>query len=207
MVQGLNSTYQDEVMSKISHALFHRQIDVENTLIEQVLRQRDQKFDIWGWKFPAHIFEKLHEKTRNPHVIPIFRDPVAIATRESVSQAYNVEACFDRALQQIATLGKFLSSTPYPCLAVSYERGMAKKAELVDALAEFAGTGASQAARRHAARRAQPGSPQYLDETRASTIEGTLDRVDSRIAGWLRYPHEVNSTGSLHHSHRRHSDL
>jgi hypothetical protein len=192
MGQGLNSTYQDDAMSNISRGLFHGQIDINDPRIEQFLRQRDQEFNIWGWKFPQHIFEILYAKARNPHVIAIFRDPVAIATRESVSQGYSLEPCFERALEQIANLGEFISSTSYPCLMVSYERGLAKKAELVDALVDFAGIAVSKATRREAARRAQPGSAGYLDDTRASSIEGTLDRVDSSIAGWLRYPHQVN---------------
>jgi len=189
MGQGLTSTYQDAAMSDISRALFHGQIDINNPLIEQVLRQRDQRFNVWGWKFPTHLFEELYAKTRNPHVIAIFRDPVAIATRESVSNGYNLEACLQRALEQIANLGGFLTSTVYPCLAVSYERGLMNKAELVDQLVDFAGITASPAVRQEAAQRAQPGSTQYLDETRATDIEGRLDRVDTRIAGWLRYPH------------------
>jgi hypothetical protein len=192
MGQGLNSTYQDDAMSNISRGLFHGQIDINDPRIEQLLRQRDQEFNIWGWKFPQHIFETLYARARNPHVIAIFRDPVAIATRESVSQGYSVESCFERALEQITKLGEFISSIPYPCLTVSYERGLMKKTELVDALVDFAGIAASKATRREAARRAQPGSAGYLNDTRASTIEGTLDRVDSNIAGWLRYPHQVN---------------
>jgi hypothetical protein len=192
MGQGFNSTYQDDAMNQISRALFHGHIDINNPVIEQVLRQRDHRFAIWGWKFPTHVFETIYEKARNPHVIVVFRDPVAIATRESVSQAYNVEPCFQRALEQIANLGRFVSSTAYPCLGVSYERGLIRKAELVDELVEFAGITASKDLRQHAAQRAQPGSIQYLNDTQASTIEGALDRVDTRIAGWLRYPHQGN---------------
>lgn len=192
MGEGLASTCQDSAMNDISRALFTGDIDVDDPAIEQLLRRRDRQFAVWGWKFPTQVFDKLYAKARNPHVIVVFRDPVAIATRESVAHGYRIEPCFQRALEQIASLGSFMFSTPYPCLGVSYERGLARTVELVDALADFAGIAASQGLQRQAAQRAKPGSSSYVMETRANNIEGTLDRVDHRIAGWLRYPHQVN---------------
>lgn len=190
MGQALDSTYQDAAMSEISRALFDGRIDADHPAIEQVLRSRDRQFDVWGWKFPEHLFEKLYVKARSPHVIVVFRDPVAIATRESVSRGYNVEACLERALRQLSTFGQFVLATPYPCLGVSYERGITRKAELVDALADFAGIKAAQEVRQKAASRAQPGSSRYLSDTRANDIEGNIDCVDAHIEGWLRYPHQ-----------------
>ena len=192
MGQGLDSTYQDGAMNGICRALFDGQITIAHPVIEQVLRHRDRQFAVWGWKFPTHIFEQLYDKTRHPHVIAVFRDPVAIATRESVSHGYNVVACLPRALEQISNLTRFVLETRHPCLSLSYERGLARKDELVDALLDFAGITASPAARRQAAQRAQPGSARYLDETKARTVEGTIDGVDRRITGWLRYPHQIN---------------
>lgn len=189
MGEGLGSTYQDEAMSAISRALFDGEIDISAPAIGDVLRRRDRLFPVWGWKFTNHLFEALYAKTRNPHLVAVFRDPLAIATRESVSQGYAVAPCLERALQQIAAFGQFVLSTPYPCLAVSYERGLQRKSELVDALLDFAGIDAPSELRERAAQWAQPGSPEYLQETRAPEVEGMIDEVGSEAKGWLRYPH------------------
>ena len=158
MGEGLDSTFQDAALGEISRALFDRRIDIGHPAIEQVLRSRDRQFAVWGWKFPERIFAELYDRARNPHVVAVFRDPVAIATRESLSGGYNLQTCFERASQQLAALGQFTLTTPHPCLAVSYERGLANKAGLVDALAEFAGIEAGLDLRRNAVRRAEPGS-------------------------------------------------
>ena len=189
MGEALNSTYQDRMMNEISRGLFHGNIDINHPAIEEILRQRDSRFDIWGWKFTNHLFPQLYAKTRNPHFIVVFRDPVAIATREAISYGYNADACLERALDQISDFGRFALSTTHPCLSVSYERGLARKAELIDALVKFAGIVAPRNIRQQAARGAQQGSDQYLRDTQARDIEGRLDNVGSRIAGWLRYPH------------------
>lgn len=188
--EGLGSTFQDAALSEISRALFDRRIDIGHPAIEQVLRSRDRQFAVWGWKFPERFFPELYDRARNPHVVAVFRDPVAIATRESLSGGYNLQASFERASQQLSALHAFVLATPHPCLAVSYERGLAKKAELVDALAAFAGIDAAPDRRRNAVQRAEPGSSAYLADTRAADVEGHIDCVDAQIAGWLRCPHE-----------------
>lgn len=192
MGEALSGTYQDRAMDEISRALFHRQIDIAHPAIERVLRQRDRQFAVWGWKFPTHVFEALYARTRNPHLIVTFRDPLAIATREATSHGYNIAPCLERALAQTADFGSFVLATALPCLSISYERGLARRAELVEALVDFAGITAPPSARQDAARRARPGSARYLAASRAFAIEGTIERVDTRIGGWLRYPHEGN---------------
>ena len=189
MGERLGSTCQDAVMSEISRALFHGRADISHPGIEEVLRRRDRLFAVWGWKFTDHLFEPLYAKTRNPHLILVFRDPVAIATRESVSQGRAVLSSFRRALDQLANFGHLLASTAYPCLAVSYERALKRTPELVEGLLDFAGTGASPQARERALEWAQPGSPEYLRETRAPDVEGMIDEVGAHIEGWLRWPH------------------
>ena len=189
MGEGLGSTCQDAAMSEISRALFHGRIDISHPRIEEVLRGRDRLFTVWGWKFTDHLFEALYAKTRNPHLILVFRDPVAIATRESVLQGRSVVSSFRRAVGQLADFGHLLASTAYPCLAVSYERALKRKPELVDALLDFAGTSAAPQARERASALAQPGSLDYLRETRAPDVEGMIDEVGAHIEGWLRCPH------------------
>jgi hypothetical protein len=190
MGERLGSTCQDAAMSEISRALFHRRIDISHPRIEEVLRTRDRQFPAWGWKFTDHLFEPLYAKTRNPHLILVFRDPVAIATRESVSQGRAVLASFRRAVKQLTDFGDLLASTAYPCLAISYERGLQRKPELLDALLDFAGTGASPQARERALASAQPGSLEYLRESSAPDLEGMIDEVGAHIQGWLRCPHQ-----------------
>jgi hypothetical protein len=191
MGENLNSTCQDSVMAEISRALFQGGIEIGDPIIQQVLRGRDRLFRVWGWKFPTHVFANLYTKARNPHLIVVFRDPVAIAARESISRGVSMLASFRRAQQQLAGFGNFVLSTAHPCLAVSFERGLARRHELVDELAGFAGIAPSSRARHDAAEQARPGTARYLDETRARTIEGAIDHVGRRIAGWLRYPLEA----------------
>lgn len=192
MGDRLGSTYQDYYFSQISRSLFHKKISIEDPRILDFIRKRNQKYRTWGWKFPSHVFGALYEKVRNPHIIAVFRDPVAIATRESVSEMVNTSRSFLRSMEQMSNISQYLLSCSYPCMFISYERALEQKAELVDALVAFSGESVPPQARLAAIDRAQPGSAAYIRETRARNVEGVIDRVDVEIAGWLRYPRQPN---------------
>ncbi len=190
MGEGLGATCQDAALSQVSRALFAAEIGPDHPAIAELMRRRDRQFEVWGWKFPGQILPELYRQARNPHFVLVFRDPVAIATREARSQALETFPCFERASAQITALSAFAAAADEPCLIVSYERAMADKTGLADALAEFAGLVVAPEVKARAVERAQPGTAAYLDDTRPAAVEGIIDGVDKHIAGWLRRPHD-----------------
>lgn len=109
----------------------------------EAIKLRNSSHSVWGWKFPkAFLSLPLYlEHLRNPHLIVVFRDPVATALGHhkwsgvgivkptqfqlSEAQAYN-----SMNLTHALTSGM-------PVLLISYEKWLAHTAAGIDELAKF----------------------------------------------------------------------
>ena len=85
----------------------------------------------WGWKYPGTVLWLLEtgllEEVRNPHVITIFRDPLAIWQRETSvglkpTNFQNANQGFRYAAVQVEMLVGCSTTLKSPQLVVSYER-------------------------------------------------------------------------------------
>jgi len=109
----------------------------------EAIKLRNSSHSVWGWKFPKAFLDLplYFEHLRNPHLIVVFRDPVATAMGHhkwsgvgivkptqfqlSEAQAYN-----SMNLNHALTSG-------VPVLLISYEKWLANTAEGIDELAHF----------------------------------------------------------------------
>ena len=64
-------------------ASFRRDVPLENMIA--TVQQRNEKYDVWGWKMPNSIYyvEELLPHLRNPHFVAIFRNPFSISRSSS----------------------------------------------------------------------------------------------------------------------------
>ena len=109
----------------------------------EAIKLRNSSHSVWGWKFPKAFLDLplYFEHIRNPHLIVVFRDPVAAAMGHhrwsgvgiikpthfllSEAQAFN-------SLNLTHTL-----TSGVPVLLISYEKWLLNTAEGIDELADF----------------------------------------------------------------------
>src|SRR6185312_16242886 len=61
--------------------------------LQQVIARRNAAHAVWGFKLPnLHAFLRTEELAlfRSPHLILVFRDPVAVTVRSAISERYQV---------------------------------------------------------------------------------------------------------------------
>src|SRR5690606_32319403 len=99
------------------------------------------KYPIWGWKRPAS-FDHLSwvlPLIRNPHLIFMFRDPLAIAMRNNISMDSNLLKSLKESNETYARIIQFLGQTKVLSLLVSYEKSLLKKERFLQDTATFLG--------------------------------------------------------------------
>ncbi|CAA0110906.1 Uncharacterised protein [Halioglobus japonicus] len=102
------------------------------------LKERNETKDIWGWKFPRVIayLPYLRDLLVNPHLILVFRDPVATASRQILSGKPEVKAI--EAVQQLQQRNmELVKNWEVPTLLVSYEKSVRHPEQFVADLCSF----------------------------------------------------------------------
>ena len=131
--------------------------------LETVIRDYDSH-DIWAFKRPR-VFRQLDRCLhlfRNPRLVVMSRDPVAVAIRNNVSMGHEFPACLKNALKEMNDLFDFVGRQTVPVLCVSYEKAMADRAAFVDRLTEFCGINPSGEQRKLATGNMENGPESYL---------------------------------------------
>jgi hypothetical protein len=101
------------------------QTDDVNIALEGILK-RNNKYNIWGWKFPGSIFymDKLLPHLRNPKFLQIYRDPYSIALSEVDRTHMEINFAIQYATVQLVCHSDFYlrNYKQYPFFLASYER-------------------------------------------------------------------------------------
>ena len=174
----------------------------EDAEIAQILRARDfyrldalierqnARTPVWGFKMPdLHQFLQHDEMTRfrNPHLIVIFRDPVAIAVRNALSEQADGTQAIIEATSATHSLTQFVNASHLPFLFLSYEKALVFPRVFVDSVLNYCGIALDEAKRVELLRHIQPNRTQYV-LTANRTFEGHLEGVlDGRLYGWVRH--------------------
>lgn len=118
----------------------------------QLVEKRNASFGSWGWKYPGTslwvLVTDLIQRLRNPHVITVFRDPLAIWQHETLPGTANLKPdrfrtqtrSFSYATVQNEILARCAKMIECPQLVVSSERASKdsnSKQQLVTNLREF----------------------------------------------------------------------
>ncbi len=108
--------------------------------IINVLAQRNQSKDIWGWKFPRAIayLPQIREHLVNPHLILVSRDPIATATREILSGTPKMDAIELVLRLQLRNM-ELVKQWEAPTLIVSYERSIQRPEQFITDMCGFLG--------------------------------------------------------------------
>ncbi len=111
-----------------------------------LIGRRNRQHAIWGFKLP-----NLHERLtpwdmalfRNPHIILMVRDPVAVAQRNVVSMYGDPRTKVSEAFRDLDRLWQFARRLSVPVLLLSYEKAVARPDVAVAMIADFCGVDAS----------------------------------------------------------------
>ncbi len=109
--------------------------------IEQTIDRRNAEHAVWGWKYPraTRYLDDIRSRLRNPHLIVVFRDPVASSSRHVRGGKEPFDAVLTQNLSNASNLD-LLARWEVPTLLVSYERVLARPIRTGVLLAEFLGT-------------------------------------------------------------------
>ena len=107
--------------------------------LREVLRDRNAKHTIWGVKRPLIVqHSDLIEATfRNPRYIVIFRDPMAVGTRNNLSLGFDLPGALHVYKGQFEIVCEFVARSHRPMLLLSYEKVLNNTTAIVEEIAEF----------------------------------------------------------------------
>ena len=160
----------------------------DEAAVRAVIADYDARGTVWGFKRPE-IYTRLGKYLplfRNPRVVAIFRDPVAIAKRNEISMQVPFLSSLEQTIRKTGELFAVVSSLPVPVMIVSYEKALAEPGAFVDAFSAFCGVTLSPDLRERALAGIENGSEKYLANT-SVRYNGVFAGIRDGVAtGWAR---------------------
>ena len=113
--------------------------DLDSDELVRLIESRNQSHPIWGFKFPgAHTFMPgMLPYFRNPLLIFVFRDPIAVADSESRRAGQNFGEMMQRTARFNSNMVELMKLLPNRSHAISYELLLARTSEVVENLLDF----------------------------------------------------------------------
>jgi len=160
------------------------------TRLDALIARQNAKTAIWGFKVPdLHHFIQHDElqRFRNPHLIAIFRDPVAVAARNALSEHYEGTQAMIEATAAMHSLAQFIRASHAPFLFLSYEKALVFPRVFIDNVLAFCGLAPDEDQRIDLLRHVQPNRNEYVATSKRS-FEGNLEGVENgKLIGWARH--------------------
>jgi hypothetical protein len=160
------------------------------TRLDALTARQNAHTPIWGFKMPdLHLYMQHDElqRFRNPHLIAIFRDPVAVAARNAISEQYDATQAMIEATAAMHALAQFVRATQVPFLLLSHEKALVLPRAFIDNVLAFCGIELDEAKRTELLHHVQPNRGQYVSTSRRS-FEGNLEGIlDNKLIGWARH--------------------
>ncbi len=160
----------------------------DDAKVEQIIARYNEQHAVWAFKRPEAFtyIKKYLPYLRNPKIVVIFRDPVAIARRNEISMYSDFMGQLERSTKKLLELTHFVNSQKNPVLFVSYEKALYRPDHFVKVLSDFCGLDLDEKTQEIAIKEIDNGPVQYLRESRLS-LQGRFDRVvDGCAYGWVR---------------------
>jgi hypothetical protein len=131
--------YEDPAFTRILHMEPPEDLDLES--LRELVRQRNEEYSTWGFKLPMALrsLPALERELRNPMFLFVFRDLVAVSSREVIANGDNAISAMVRALEWQQKMLDFIASSIAPCLLISYEKALQFPDLLARILARWSG--------------------------------------------------------------------
>lgn len=169
--------------AQILELLRRRDVAVLKTLI----RERNAAHAQWGFKLPdLHAYLRHDEIPlfRNPCLIVIYRDPVAVAVRNALPEHHGEMDALLQSANAMHSMARFARAATCPVLFLSYEKALLLPNAMIDKVLEFCGLPLDDDTRSRLLVQVQPNRPEYLAAA-SNSFEGRIDGVfDGQLYGW-----------------------
>ncbi len=157
--------------------------------LTRIIGERNADYRTWGFKLPM-LWTRLRRDQlplfNNPYLIVMFRDPIAMSVRTSLSEYREPMRVLRDAIDDLNALMAFVDGLDCPSLLLSYEKALTLPADFVDAIMQFCEMPLNAQLRAHLAGVIEPNRPTYIDGARRR-YEGLIEGlIDGRLNGWCR---------------------
>jgi hypothetical protein len=157
------------------------------TLLRNLIQDRNSKHQNWGFKIPnLHVYMTVRQLSwfRNPYLIVICRDPVAVAVRNALSEHYDPLESFQSTAHALSAFGAFAQAAPCPVLMLSYEKAITAPGQTLEALLSFCGITPDPDLKLALLQAIRPNNPDYLAVAN-SEYRGFVDSFrNGKLLGW-----------------------
>ena len=157
--------------------------------LQHAIRGRNARFRNWGFKKPnIHDFINPQHRSffRNPYYLFTFRDPIAVAGRNIISEVFNAETSLSQVVSMQHLMVKFILELRCPVLLISYEKAIQSPSECVESIIQFAGLHVDERQKQRMIESIEPNRREYLVHARRA-FEGSLDCIrGNMLFGWCR---------------------
>jgi hypothetical protein len=160
------------------------------TRLDALIARQNAARPIWGFKMPdLHLFLQHDElqRFRNPHLIMVHRDPVAVGARNVLSEQSDGMQAYIDATAAMHSMAQFARASRLPCLLLSYEKALLFPQVFVDNILSFCGLALDEPRKAAVMRHVEPNRTLYVTTSKRA-FEGHLEGViDGRLYGWARH--------------------
>ena len=115
--------------------------EIDLPSLRALILRRNADHRVWGFKLPMALnsLPLLEQELRNPQFILIFRDLIAVSSREVVAVGIEAIHAMRRALVWQERMIDFVESSGSRCLVLSYEKALQFPDIVVSLLASWCG--------------------------------------------------------------------
>ena len=176
----------DEVVFE-DHAVADAFASSDPDMLARLVAARNEQAKVWGFKRP-HLFHlkapDFQALFREPRFIITYRDAVAVAKRNGISEYTDVPSSLRAAAADIQSCVEFTLALTCPALLISYEKALLRPAALVEELVAFCGITTPQVERDLMAAAIKANRDEYVQSARR-LFQGYVDRIkDGMLFGW-----------------------
>lgn len=113
--------------------------DIEK--IREVIAKRNENNEVWGWKMPhsSEYLADLLPDIRNPHVIIVFRNLLAMAESQLKRSETDFAKAFQFSWTRLNQVASIVGKLSCPLMLVNYEQAISKPDAFIDELTLFLG--------------------------------------------------------------------
>jgi hypothetical protein len=174
------AVYEDREFAHAMHA-------GDRDLLTHLIASRNASHRTWGLKIPSlHAMIEYQDISlfRNPYLIVMFRDAVAVAERASIAEYRNALATMRETLDAQRNLLGFVHNIAAPALLCSYEKALIDPGNFVDAVMRFCEIPLDDETRQSVLAVIEPNPQNYITVARRRYLGRLEHTVDNVLHGW-----------------------